>query len=106
MVGRRERHPMPTVEERLAFLEGRLEDHTAAVAAIQRDTGDLRSQVHNLDQKVDRLFSSLDSRISSLDQKVDRLFYSLDSKISRHFIWIVGIQVAFFLAIVGALVRH
>lgn len=78
---------MPSVEERVAYLEGRLEDHAGAVGNLQHDVRDLRGQ------------------IASLDQKVDRLFHNLDSKVSRQFVWLAGIQVAVLLAVVGALVR-
>jgi CII-binding regulator of phage lambda lysogenization HflD len=87
---------MPTVEERVAYLEGRLEDHTEAVGTFRQDMSDLRSQITHLDQ-------DLRSQIANLDQKVDRFFSHLDSKISRHFIWTVGIQVAVLLAVIGAL---
>ena len=86
MVGRR--IPMPTVEERVAYLEGRLEDHAGTVASLRQDVADLRQLIH------------------LLDQKVDRLFYNLDSKVSRQFVWIVCIQVAVLLAIVGAILRR
>jgi len=86
MVGRR--ISMPTVEERVAYLEGRLEDRAGTVGAVRQDVADLRQLIQHLDQKV------------------DRLFYNLDSKVSRQFVWIVGIQVAVFLAIVGAMLRR
>lgn len=69
---------MPSLEERVAYLEGRLEDHTRAV-------GDLGGEVRGLREEMGR-------RFDALDQKVD-----------RHFTWLVGIQVAFFVAVVGAL---
>jgi hypothetical protein len=56
-----------------------------AVGGLRQDVRDLRLQ------------------IESLDQKVDRLFYSLDSKVSRQFTWMIGIQVVVLLAVVGAL---
>ena len=119
---------MPTVEERVAYLEGRLEDHAGVVGAIQQDLRDLRNQIENLDQRVDRLFHDLDSKVDGLfhgldskidghahgldskvhdlDSKVDRLFHGLDSKVSRQFIWIAGIQMAVLLAVVGVLSRQ
>lgn len=63
---------MQTVDERVAYLEGRLEDHGGHVSVLEQDIRDLRRQIENLNQKV------------------DRHFFSLDSKVSRHFIWLVG----------------
>ena len=79
---------MPSIEERVAYLEGRLEDDAGTVASLRQDVADLRQLIH------------------LLDQKVDRLFYNLDSKVSRQFVWIVCIQVAVLLAIVGAILRR
>ncbi len=89
---------MPTLDERVAYLEGRLEEHSGTVAALRSDFGELRRQIENLDQKVDRL-------LHNLDVKVDSLGVRLDTKASRHFTWLVGIQVAVLIAIVSALAR-
>ena len=86
---------MPTVEERIAYLEGRLEDHAGTVGSVRQDVADLRS----------RLIQHLEQKIQYLDQKVDRLFFNLDSKISRQFVWLVGMQVAVLLAVIGAVLR-
>ena len=113
---------MPTIDERVAFLEGKVEEHS-------RGFGELREMVVQLDQKLDRRIDALDQkvdrfrdelagRIDALDQKVDRRFESvdrrfetvdlkidaLDQKMSRQFLWIVGVQVAVLLSVVGALV--
>ena len=79
---------VPTVEERVAYLEGRLVDHAATVGTVRQDAADLRQLIQHLDQKVDRLFCNL------------------DSKVSRQFVWIVGIQIAVLLAVVGAILRR
>lgn len=76
---------MPTVEERVAYLEGKVEEHS-------RGFGELREMVIHLDQKVDRFREELAARIDALDQKV-----------SRQFIWLVGIQIMVLLAVIGAL---
>jgi uncharacterized membrane protein len=52
---------------------------------------------------VERRFETVDSRLVALDQKLDQRFEILDQKIDRHFTWLVGIQVAVLLAIVGTL---
>jgi hypothetical protein len=48
--------------------------------------------MHDLREEMNR-------RFEAVDQKIDRL----DDKVSRHFTWLVGIQVATLVAIVGAL---
>ncbi|RLC10669.1 MAG: hypothetical protein DRH43_05840 [Deltaproteobacteria bacterium] len=98
-----------TLEERVAYIEGRVEEHSKAWE-------DLKDMIINLDHKVDTKIDSLDqrfsSRMDSLDQKVDRFrdelsskIDSLDQKFSRYFLWIIGIQVTIFLSIIVTLLR-
>jgi hypothetical protein len=51
---------------------------------------------------VERRFEAIDRRF----ERVDRRFELLDDKLSRHFLWIVGIQVTTLVAIVGALLTR
>lgn len=86
MARRRNDGQMPSLEERVAYLEGRLEDHATAVDRLRSDGQDLRETIRQLGERMDR-------RFDTLDEKVD-----------RHFTWLVGIQVATLVAVVGALV--
>ncbi len=70
---------MASVEERVAYLEGRMEDHAVIVTDLRNGIRELR------------------------DETV-RQFEALDDKVDRHFTWLVGIQVASLVAVVGALV--
>ncbi|MNC96276.1 hypothetical protein D3C83_136110 [compost metagenome] len=69
---------------------------------------------------MDRLYTQLSSRIDALDHKIDRFRDELsarigavearltlmDDKISHQFLWLVGIQIAMMIAVVGALLRN
>ncbi len=90
---------MPSLEERVAYLEGRVEEHA-------RGVGQLRDAVVHLDER-------LSTRIDALDQKVDPFrdelagrIDSLDQKGSRRFIWLAGIQVTVLLAVIGVLLAR
>jgi tetrahydromethanopterin S-methyltransferase subunit G len=103
-MGRDEAMAELSLEERVANLEGRIEGFGERFDHLER-------RIEAVDQKVDRFRGELAARIDSLDQKVDRFrgelaarIDSLDQKISRQFIWLVGIQLAVLLAVVGALV--
>ena len=80
-----------TLEERVAYIEGRVEEHSKAWE-------DLKDMIINLDHKVD-------TRIDSLDQRFSSRMDSLDQKFSRYFLWIIGIQVTIFLSIIVTLLR-
>jgi uncharacterized coiled-coil protein SlyX len=87
---------VPTVEERVAYLEGKVEEHS-------RGFGELREMVIHLDQKVDRFRDELAARIEALDQRLSGRIEALDQKVSKQFIWLVGIQIMVLLAVIGAL---
>jgi len=103
---------MPTIEERVAYLEGKVEEHS-------RGFSELRDMIIHLDQKVDRFREELSSRLDRLDARLDatnsrvdnleaRLnarLDALDAKFSRYFLWTIGIQITVLLAIIGALLR-
>ena len=99
---------MPTVEERLAYIEGRVEEHTHAM-------GEFRSAVVRLDHRMGTLAGRIDGlsdRVDGLDLKVDRVreelagrFDGLDQKLSRIFLWVVSVQLTVLLAIVGTLLQ-
>ena len=93
---------MATLEERVAYLEGRLEDHASTVI-------DVRSGLSHLHSKVDmvegRLSARLDSVESKLTARIDGVESRLTTKIDRQFTWLVGIEITVLLALVGALLR-
>jgi chromosome segregation ATPase len=76
---------VPTVEERLAYLEGKIEEHS-------RGFGELREMVIHLDQKVDRFREELmganaatNARIEALDQRLSGRIEALDERLSRRY---------------------
>jgi len=89
---------MPTLDERVAYIEGRLEEQSQRFDV--RLNG-LDAKVDRLDAKVDRLDAKLDGIAQRLDSRID----VLDATASRHFTWLVGIQVAVLIAIVTASLR-
>jgi hypothetical protein len=152
---------MPTVEERLTTLEGRLH----SMSDVRNNITELRGDMHGRFVSADHRFTEVNARITELrtdlnlrfaqvngrfselrddmnlrlgelnarldamqndigrrfdmmttdaihrfaeaDHRfgdVDRRFAELDQKLDRHFIWLVGTQVAVLLAVVGAMV--
>ncbi|MDR7443092.1 MAG: hypothetical protein QN193_03405 [Armatimonadota bacterium] len=112
---------MPTLEERVAYLEGKVEELSGGYTQLRHDIHaldqkvdrfreELSARIDALDQKVDRFREELSARIDALDQKVDRFreelageIRSLDQKFSRWFAWLTGILVTALLAQLGLL---
>lgn len=88
---------MPTLDERVAALEGRAEAHAMS-------TSDLRAALAGLQGQMDRRFEQVDRRFGELEGQMNQRFDAIDQKVHRHFTWLVGIQVAVLLAVVSALV--
>lgn len=94
---------MSTVERRVFYLEGKVEEHSGAI-------GDLRGLIVALDQKVDRLIASLDQKVDRLNEKMDRRFDALEERfdrrfeaVDRRFNWVIGIQFSILVAIIAGL---
>lgn len=121
----------PSIEERVAYLEGRVgkvDDLGPRIDAVDRklDRGIefLSGRIDALDQalsgRIDTLDQALSGRIDALDQKIDRVRVELstrmdtmDTKFDRmndrmgvQFRWLVGIQVAVLVVVVGALLSR
>lgn len=110
---------MPTLDERVAYIEGRLEEQSRGFDArfdgldarfdgLDARFDGLNTKVDRLDGRVDRLDAKvdrLDAKIDSVGQRLDARIDVLDGRASRHFTWLVGIQVAVLIAIVTALLR-
>jgi prefoldin subunit 5 len=119
---------MSSLEERVAYLEGRLDDHTREVGRLHTGLEDLgqemrrgfqqaRHQFELVDtrfEQIDKRFEQIDKRFEQVDRRfeqVDRRFeqvdarlVGLDQKVDRHFTWLVGLQMAVLVSVVGALV--
>jgi chromosome segregation ATPase len=125
---------MSTLEERVAYLEGRLEDHATSVSTLHHRVDELHADMRRGFEQVDKRFELVDKRFEQVDKRfeqidkrfeqvdkrfeqvdtrfeqIDRRFeqvdgrlIGLDQKIDRHFTWLVGIQVAVLVSVVGAL---
>ena len=86
---------MPTIEERLAYVEGRVQEHSRATDEFGAGIVCLDGRTYALDLKVDRFREELATRIDALDAKV-----------SRQVVWLVGMQVTTLVAIVAALLAR
>lgn len=79
----------PTLEERVAYLEGKVGELSGGYTQLREDIRGLREQ--------------LSTRIDALDDHLNRRIDALDQKFSRRFAWLTGILVTALLAQTGLL---
>ncbi|HET9268932.1 MAG TPA: hypothetical protein VFO31_12240 [Vicinamibacterales bacterium] len=111
---------MATLEERVAYLEGQVSEHSHTLIEIRDSIRQLERRFdarfeaidrrfENLERSIDARFDGVDRRFDIIDRRfeaVDRRVGGLDDKMSRQFVWLVGIQVTTLVAIVGALLAR
>lgn len=86
---------MPTIEERVAYIEGQVSEQSHAIVEV-------RDALRSLEHRIDTRFEAVDRRFDTVDRRAD----VLDEKVSRQFVWLVGLQVTTLVAIVGALLAR
>jgi chaperonin cofactor prefoldin len=111
---------MPTtLEERVAYLEGKVEEHSYAWQDLrERITHmeqtfsqrfiSLEQRIDNRFEAIDRRFEAIDNRFEAIDRRfeaIDRRFEAIDQKFSKYFLWIIGIQVSVLLAVIASMLR-
>lgn len=104
---------MVTNEERLAHLEGRVEEHSQMFI-------DFRGAIRQFEQRVDTRFAAVDARFAAIDARFDSLerrfdalgikveagFDGLRREMAGHFRWTVGVLVTGLVAVVAAVIAQ
>src|SRR5437764_8263760 len=90
-----------TLEERVAYLEGRGEEHAAAITEVRLDVRELRTDVRDLRGEMNRRFDLMDAkfeaRFDQMDAKFNARFEQMDATFDRmdtKFVWMIGFQSA------------
>ena len=105
-----------TLEERVAFLEGRVDEQARAGDGIRDAVAQVELRMGQFEERMDRRFEALDERFETLEARMDRRFEGIDmrferierrvdmidDKLTRYFTWLVGIQVSTLIAVVTA----
>lgn len=100
-VAARTRGPsMSSIEERVAYLEGRMEDHTAATADLRTSVREFRTETG---RQFDDVRGEMNRQFADVRGETNRRFELINEKVDRHFTWIVGLQVTSLLAVVSAI---
>ena len=91
---------MPTVEERLASLETKVDAIADLRAEMRTMFSELRADLNHLRADMNQRFDQVDRRFEGIDRRID----ALDQKVDRHFMWLVSTQAAMVATMVGWLV--
>ena len=113
---------MPTIEERVACLEGRMQDHSALWNELRNGVSDLRddmnrrfgearTELDELRTDMNRRFGETRTEIGDLRADVNQLradvhaeFATQRSETDRRFLWLTGMLVTSALGTMGAVV--
>ena len=90
---------MATIDERVAFVEGRVGQHSQMIESIRQAIVTLDQRMVALETRLDRLEARMDQRFTAIDVR----FTELDEKMSRHFLGILGVQMTMFVAMIATL---
>jgi hypothetical protein len=92
------------LDQKVGTLRGELHDE---IHTLRGEFGTLRGEVGTLPGEVGTLHGevgTLRGEVGALRTDMNRRFEALDQKIDRHFTWLVGIQVAVLVSMVGTFV--
>lgn len=99
----------PVMEERLARLEGIVDQFPQMVAMLQNGIDALRSDHVSLRGgmaairgEMSALRNEVHERMNRLDGRIDRL----EDRMARQFVWLVGLQVTTLVAVLGAVLAR
>jgi uncharacterized coiled-coil protein SlyX len=94
---------MATLEERVAYLEGKVDEHGRALDGVRDAIVHLELRMDRRFEAIDRRFEVVEGRLDALDQKLDRRFGELERKLDQRFLWLVGGQMTTLLTVAAAL---
>jgi len=98
------------VEEKVAFLEGRVVEQSNALGGILKAMASLENRldrrIESFEQSVNQRFESAEQSVARRFERVDQRFDALDAKMSRQFMWLAGMLLTTLVAVVTALVTR
>ncbi len=101
---------MINVEERVAFLEGRVVEQSNTLGGIRETMASLENRLErrleSLEQSLSQRLQALEASVSQRFERVDQRFDALDTKMSRQFMWLAGMLLTTLVAVVAALVTR
>ncbi len=99
--------PVTEIEERVARLEGRIDEHSRFFESISvklsllEDKGDRNKQ--DLEKKIDTVRNDLEKKIDTVRNDLEKKIDALRHDMYTNFRWIVGIQITTWITVLLAI---
>ena len=100
---------MSNLEARVTSLEERMDHHAAMIADLRVIVLEVRDELRDFRQYVERRFEQIDRRFEQIDRRfeqIDRRFEQVDHRfqqVHQSFLWLVGFQLTTMAAVMVAL---
>src|SRR5215203_3053672 len=97
---------MDDVDERVAFLEGRVEEQGQMVSTLREAMASMEARIDRRFEQVDQRFQHLDLRLQQMDLRWEARFGSLEHRfdgLETKFSRLTGLMIAMLLAIIGGM---
>ena len=91
---------MPTLEERVASLEAKVETMSDLRSVIGELRADMNRQFGELRGDMNARFVLIEHRFTDVDGRIGLL----DAKVDRQFLWLMGMMLTGFTAVIAALI--
>ncbi|MFN3479910.1 MAG: hypothetical protein ACK415_05950 [Thermodesulfovibrionales bacterium] len=89
-----------TLEERVAYLEGKVEEHSYAWRDLKDAIRETNERITHMEQKFDQRFAQIDQRFAQIDQR----FAQIDQRIDKLFFFILATLASSLGAMISAIV--
>ena len=96
---------MPTVEERITAVEGKIDAIADLRAVVGKFRADMRQELAAVRTEMRQQFAEVRTDLNRRSEQVDRRLEVLDHRVERHFMWMVGIQFTVLIAVIVALIE-
>lgn len=93
------------VLERIARVEGRVEEHSRMVEDIAGRFTNLEARFDRAEARSDARFDHLEAKIDGIRSRLEVRIDGLDSKMTGYFTWMVGLTLASWLSLMYQFAR-
>lgn len=97
---------MPTADERLAFVEGRMTEQSQTFLEIRDEMREMRGEMRETRGEMREMRGEMHAEMRDIRGELRDAIHRLDDRVSRQFMWLVGVQLTTLAAIVVALISR